>query len=627
MDVLLHSMLRPVTISVAAGVLCLLIPDRWERVRAGLAFCVSLVTLALSWPLFQSARASAPPTLQAGWWTLRLDPLGGFVLLSIAVFGVLIALYSLAYMKGRSGLREYYACFLWTLGLSYAVVMANELTLLLVLWGLLGVTLYLLIGTGGPDAAGAAKKTLIVVGGSDCLLLLGILLYNALTGTTRLDAEPLPLTGKLSHVAFLCFAIAAFAKAGAMPCHTWVPDCGEKAPVAVTAFLPASLDKLLGIYLLVRTTNGLFELNAWMRGFLLLVGAMTVICAVMMALVQHDLKRLLSYHAVSQVGYMVLGIGTGSPVGIAGGLFHMLNNALYKTALFLDAGAAEKTAGTTDLDRLGGLARAMPLTFGSCVVAAMAISGIPPLNGFTSKWMVYQGLADLAQEGDVLWPVWLTVAMLGSALTLASFVKVLHAVFLCKPPPDAGWKPRETPVSMWLPAVILAGLCVLFGVLAGRLPLRMLIVPATVGLPGVPGPVAFSGAWRAAPATLMLLIGYGLGLLVYWLSAASRSRVCPTYIGGEDMSRTHISGVPTGRPVSVEVTGVDFYRTVAELFPLRGIYWLAEHKVFDLYEVGRGIGFAVSWILQRFHTGVLNHYTVWYIIGLVIVYWTVRRYA
>ncbi|GAI75218.1 unnamed protein product, partial [marine sediment metagenome] len=166
-----------------------------------------------------------------------------------------------------------------------------------------------------------------------------------------------------------------------------------------------------------------------------LVGSFTIIAAVMMALVQHDLKKLLSYHAVSQVGYMVLGIGTGIPLAMAGGIFHMLNNAIYKTSLFLGAGSVEHRAKTTQLNKLGGLARVMPITFVTFFIAALSISGVPPFNGFFSKWMIYQGVAELGKlgGGGNLWIVWLLAAMFGSALTLASFIKLIHAIFLGVP--------------------------------------------------------------------------------------------------------------------------------------------------------------------------------------------------
>ena len=190
-----------------------------------------------------------------------------------------------------------------------------------------------------------------------------------------------------------------------------------------------------------------------MNTVLMFFGAITVVGAVIMALVQHNLKRLMSFHAVSQVGYMVMGIASGTLVGLAGGLFHMLNHAIYKSCLFLVAGVVEKEAGSVDLDRLGGLAKRLPLTFIACLIASLSISGIPPFNGFASKWMIYQGLIESgANSSNMTWVLWLAAAMLGSVLTLASFVKVLHAVFLCKPSPQV----RSTPIrrAAWPAAVL-----------------------------------------------------------------------------------------------------------------------------------------------------------------------------
>lgn len=174
-------------------------------------------------------------------------------------------------------------------------------------------------------------------------------------------------------------------------------------------------------------------MNQAMNTVLMITGSITIVAAVMMALIQHDLKKLLGYHAVSQVGYMVLGIGTGNPLGIAGGLFHMVNNAIYKSCLFLSGGAVEKRTGTTNLEKLGGFAKIMPISFVTFLIASLAISGVPPLNGFASKWLIYQGIIETVRNGGYLWVLWLVAAMFGSALTLASFMKLTHAVFLGQP--------------------------------------------------------------------------------------------------------------------------------------------------------------------------------------------------
>ncbi|MDJ0911421.1 MAG: proton-conducting transporter membrane subunit, partial [Woeseiaceae bacterium] len=461
-EIITHSMMLPIIVPLLAGVICLFIPTAANSLRSLVAVLATVATGVVTWPLLGQSGVVFEPT---PWFSLRIDELSALVLLAVVVFGFLIAIYSPAYMKGRARHREYFTYLLWTLSISCAVVLANDLLLLLVCWGLLGLLLYLMCGISGPGAAEAARKSLMIIGASDAVLLFGIVIYWQLAGSTQFGGDAMALDSPAAYIAFAAFVAAAFAKAGAVPLHSWVPDFGGSTDAPVSAYLPASLDKLLGIYLLARCVMELFVLTAAMYWILMLLGAITLLTGVMMALVQHELKRLLSFHAISQVGYMVLGIGSGTALGLAGGLFHMLNNAIYKSALFLCAGVVEKEAGSTDLDRLGGLARLLPVTFIVCTVSALAIAGVPPLNGFASKWMIYQGIIDSGSDGGISWAIWLSVALLGSALTLASFVKVLHATFLCKPSPDVQARDiRERSPSMLVPLVVLAALCVVFGV-------------------------------------------------------------------------------------------------------------------------------------------------------------------
>ncbi len=616
-----HPMVLPVTFPLLAGLICLLLPNKADSLRSVLAVVSTAVVMVLVWPLFQQAGTTLELT---PWLSLRIDTLSAFILLAVAFFGLFIAIYSVGYMQGRERHREYFTYLLWTLGISCGVMLANDLLFLLVCWGFLGLLLYLMIGIAGPGAADAARKSLMIIGGSDALLLFGIVLYWQLAGTTRMDGPALALDSPVAYVSFLAFMAGAFAKAGAVPFHTWVPDFGEKADAPVSAYLPASLDKLLGIYLLVRCVYDLFVPTPAMYMMLMVVGAVTVLTAVMMALVQHDLKRLLSYHAVSQVGYMVLGIGTGTAIGLAGGLFHMLNHAIYKCALFLCAGVVEKETGATDLDRLGGLAKMLPVTFIAFTVAALSISGIPPLNGFASKWMIYQGIIVSGEaSGGLGWIVWLAVAMLGSALTLASFVKVLHATFLCKPSPeiqaaaDRGGI-RESKRSMLLPLVVLASLCVVFGVFAFQVPLGLLIFPVVqVDVPGV---------WWAGLATMMIVGSIVIGLLVYWLTMrGGKLRRVKTYIGGELLQDVYVSGEQTGPGRHIEVTGVDFYNTIEQLPGLQRFYILTRAKVFDIYYlVQNSVNYVIK-ILRSLHTGILPTYLRWFVVGLVVVVWVVTQ--
>ena len=611
-----HPMALPVVLPLLAGLVCLLIPNRAGKLRSLLAVLSTICVLVMVWPLFRQAGTVWDPL---PWLSMRVDVLSAFILLAVAFFGLIIAIYSIGYMKGHPRHREYFTYLLWTLGVSCGVVLANDLLLLLVCWGFLGLTLYLMAGTSGPDAAEAARKSLMIIGGSDALMLLGIVLYWQLTGSTRMDGPAVALDSPLAYIAFSTLLAGAFAKAGAVPFHTWVPGFGEKTDAPVSAFLPASLDKLLGIYLLARCVLDLFVPTPAIYGMLMFLGAVTVLSAVLMALVQHDLKRLLSYHAISQVGYMILGIGTGTAIGLAGGLFHMLNNTLYKSALFLCAGAIEKEAGTTDLDRLGGLAKLMPVTFIVCTIAALSISGIPPLNGFASKWMIYQGIISSGENGGLGWVIWLAVAMLGSALTLASFVKVLHAAFLCKPSVDIQQMTiRENIKTMLVPMIVLAALCVVFGVFAFQVPLGWMIFPVVqVTVPGV---------WWAGLATILILIAVLVGLLVYLLTMrGGKLRRVRTYIGGEQIKDVYIHGEEQGSQRHVEITGVNFYDTIEQLPGVQRFYVLTRARVFDIYDFLRRVSNYLVQMLRSLHTGILPTYLRWFVAGLLVVVWVVTE--
>ncbi|MFH0731606.1 MAG: proton-conducting transporter membrane subunit [Candidatus Omnitrophota bacterium] len=544
----------------------------------------------------------------------KFDNLANFVGIFVIVFTLLIALYSIGFMKKTKGLIKYYFYILLTLIASLGVVFSNNLLLLMVFWGFLGLLLYLLIDFGEKEnTTYTAKKAFIIIGGTDALMLLGLALILKITGSLKMDAMSITLNTKAAVWAYLCLAAGAFAKAGAMPFHTWVPDTAEDAPTPVTAFLPASLDKLLGIYFLARISLYMFRMDTGMNIFLMTVGSFTIVAAVMMALVQHDLKRLLGYHAVSQVGYMVLGIGTGNPVGIAGGIFHMLNHAIYKACLFLSGGAVEKKANTTDMEKLGGLAKIMPVTFITFLIASFAISGVPPFNGFVSKWMIYQGIIDLGKNGSMLWIIWLVCAMFGSALTLASFMKLVHAVFLGQkaqsPQPTAQSKGAETSITMLIPMVILAALCVIFGVFANRVPLKLFILPSVGKI------VEFSGVWNASIATMLIIAGIMVGFIIYLLGTITKTRETEAFVGGELLKEYP----------EMRVSGVDFYKTIQDIGILSFIYKLAAKKVFDIYEMGASATFAFNGVLRYLHNGILPTYMAWCLFGMLILFYFLLR--
>jgi formate hydrogenlyase subunit 3/multisubunit Na+/H+ antiporter MnhD subunit len=604
-----------------------------RRLRSEFNFIGFVLTLFVSFKLFLLTRtqvisysiATVPPFN----FRFYLDSLAGFIVLFNAIFAFLIWTYALRSMSKAEGENMYHLYLALTLSAANGVVVSGNFVLLFIFWNVLVFSLYGILLIGKTDSSFAAYKALKIIGISDYVMLLGIAIIFVTTGHTDFPVDPrLPLDQPWSIVAYILIMVGAMAKAGSMPLHTWIPEASKVVPASTMAYMPGSLDKLLGIYVLIRTSFFVFDIthSIAIRLVLMIIGSVTIIGAVMMAMVQKEAMRLLSFHAVSQVGYMLLGIGTGIPVGIAGGLFHMINNALYKSSLFLSMGSVEYRTKTTQLDKLGGLGVKMPFTLVAFTIAALAISGIPPLNGFFSKWMIYQAIIDLSGEIPI-WPVFLVAAMFGSVLTLASFLKLLHSVFLGAMPQKLG-RVREARFEMVVPSLILSMLCVVFGIFAWQVPLARLIKPA------LPFAITETGAWFPLLATGLIIIGIVIGLIIFLFGTAFRGRRDRVFVGGEIMDNEE-----------ARITGPDFYSSVHTMEILEKSYQFGEEGTFDFYNYLTGImhGFAVLFkkivdrgfelfylslakivrnfgkMISSLHTGELYLYLSWILIGFIVI--------
>lgn len=525
----------------------------------------------------------------------------------IVFFAGLTLLYSWKFALGSGGRLGYNLYLLLSLVAALGVVLTKNLVILLVCWGLSGVFLYLLIGYGTKERTPAtAKKAFIIIGGTDAFMMLGVVLIGQISGSFNMGHLRLSLAEPSALFAFLCLLMGVLAKAGMVPFHTWVPDTAEDAPTPVTAFLPAAVDKVLGVYLLARMVLDLFLMTPGMNAVLLTLGAVTIASAGLMMLRQQDFKRLLAFCAISQAGYVLLGIGTGHPLGIAGGLFHMVNHAIYKSCLFFSGGAVEQRVQTTNLDRMGGLARPMPIIFTGFLIGSLAVSGIPPLNGFVSKWMIYQGIVEVGREGGGLWVLWLAVAMFGSALTLAGMMKTVHAIFLGQPGPDlpvATGHHKSTPWPLWFPPLLLTALSILFGIWAYDLPLKHLIFPILQQTP------ISLDIWQPTLATVLILTALGGGIMFYFLSRWSKTlRQTEVFIGGETLD-----AVP-----GMRVSGSAFYDSVQELPVYRAFFTLAGRS--DPYEVSAQFVTRLCGPLKNMHSGILSTYLSWCLMGMGVLF-------
>jgi multicomponent Na+:H+ antiporter subunit A len=538
---------------------------------------------------------------------LAVDLMSLFTLVFIQLMAVIVLLYSLKGVQADAQ-KSFFVLFPLTVAACNGVILSVHAISFVVFWGLSGMTLFLFALLGRTkNSPATATKTIMLMGGTDALLVMGLAIMWVMNGQSSwaFGSLTIQVNDGLSWLAFFLVLTAAFAKAGGFPLHTWLPDFSRDSQVESAALLPASLDKLLGIYLLARMMTSLFTVSFIINLILMSLGAITVITAVMMAMNQHNGRRLLGYHAVSQVGYMILGIGSGNPIAFAGGLFHMVNNTIYKSNLFLTLGSVEKQTGTNELDDLGGLARNMPITFLMALIGALSISGIPPFNGFFSKWMIYQGVLETAKGTGAGYQLWILVclilAVFGSALTLASFMKFLHAIYLGKRQ-EKHKDIKEAPANQWLATGILAIFCIVFGVAATVVPLKLFIYPAMQTM-GLELPI-FTGLYQPVLLLSLFLIAFVLGMFIYVLT--KNVRFDDIYLGGM---------APLER---FRVVGTAFYNEIRNMRGLKGIYDAADKHAFDAYDVGEKSSLALSRVFQKAHPGLLQLYILFIVVGVAI---------
>lgn len=442
---------------------------------------------------------------------LRLDPLAAFFLVPVHVLGAAGALYGSrtwrqADQPGNG--RKLRLCFGLLVAALAAVPLAADAVAFLFAWEIMALSAFLLVTTEDelPEVRAAGWVYLVSAHAGTLALVAAFGLLFAATGS--LELRPLAAGASGSGTASAIFALAFLGfglKAGIAPMHFWLPAAHASAPSHVSALLSGVVLKM-GIYGLLRILTLLPQPPAGVGLLLLAVGAGSALYGVLFALGQHDLKRLLAYHSVENVGIIVMGMGlalvgasAGQPawaaLGLAGCLLHVWNHALFKGLLFLAAGSVVHAAGTREIDRLGGLAKPMGQTAALFALGAAAICGLPPLNGFVSELLIYVGLFRTAADGVAgSWAVAALAApllALAGALAIACFVKAFGAVFLGPSRSEAAARAHEAPASMRAAMALLAAGCVAIGVLPALfVPLLDPVVSSWLRLEPPPPPLA-----------------------------------------------------------------------------------------------------------------------------------------
>lgn len=391
--------------------------------------------------------------------SLVLDFLSLFMLIVVNFVCLMITIFSINYMNKFTSRWKFYTLFMLMLAGMNGVVITGDIFNLFVFLEVASIASYALVAFGvETEELEASFKYTVMSSFASLLILLGICLLYSYTSTLNMahisNILAIKGLGKLG-IFIMILLFAGFAlKSAIVPFHAWLADAHPSAPVPISAALSGVLIKALGIYVIMRLFYNIFGINQFWLNLLMFLGVLSIMVGVLLALGQMDLKRLLAYHSISQVGYIILGLGIGTPLGIIGGLYHLFNHSVFKSLLFLNSGAIEYSTGTRDLEKMGGLREVMPVTAGTSLCASMSISGIPPFNGFFSKVLI---IIACIQSGHYVYAVW---AVVGSILTLSSFMKVQRYAFY------GGLKAiynkvREVPFSMRFSMVVLALICLL----------------------------------------------------------------------------------------------------------------------------------------------------------------------
>ncbi|MBN2863101.1 MAG: hypothetical protein JXN62_08070 [Bacteroidales bacterium] len=421
-----------------------------------------------------------------GWEAVDRIPIGiymvmdGFsviVLCIINIIGLLSAFYSISYIRRYTAENFFYALFCLMVGGMNGVVLGGDLFNIFVFLEISVIAAYALVAFGVEKNELEATFKYQVLGVlASFLILFGIGLIYWKTKTLNIaDIKEVFNAGydRTYYLFVQIFLLSGFGlKAAIIPFHAWLPDAHSSAPSPISAMLSGVLIKAVGIYVIIRLFFNMFVVSESMSVLITTLGTLSMVIGVFLAIGQWDIKRLLAYHSISQMGYVVLSAGVGmilvsrgempeiAALAIAGGLFHLINHAAFKGLLFLNAGAIEYTIGTRDLQQMGGLAKKMPATSATSFIASMSISGIPPFNGFFSKLIII--IACIMAKFYLL----ALLAVIVSIITLASFLKFQRYAFYNKTDAGNERKIKEVPFPMVFSMVIMSILCVLLSLLA-----------------------------------------------------------------------------------------------------------------------------------------------------------------
>ena len=491
---------------------------------AGVTFMVSLLAFIGLMTHLPAVMAGELVTARLDWVpllglnvTLMLDGLGFFFAMLILGIGLLIIAYARFYLSREDNMGEFFTYLLLFQGAMVGIVISDNILLLLVFWELTSLSSFLLIGYWKhlPEGRQGARMALTVTGMGGLAMIGGMLLLGQIVGSYDLSVilqnRNLIQASPMYLPALILILLGCFTKSAQFPFHFWLPHA-MSAPTPVSAYLHSATMVKAGIFLMARMWPVLSGTPEWFM-IVTTAGLITMLLGAVIALFKHDLKSLLAFSTVSHLGLITMLLGTGTAFGAMAAMFHILNHATFKAALFMSAGIIDHEAHTRDIRRLGGLRHLMPVTFVIASLAALSMAGIPLLNGFLSKEMMLEEATHTALFGmPLLVPV---MATIGSLFSAAYCFRFISHTFLGPQRDDYPATPHDPPVGLWLPPAILVVLVVAIGVAPFLAESFIKVVTASVLGDAAELPKAYFKIWHGlVPALYMSMIAVVGGLLM-----------------------------------------------------------------------------------------------------------------
>lgn len=562
----------------------------WATIAASLgslALLAAAIDTLLSYETF-AAILPVPSNLMS--FSVRLDDLGAIFLAIISLVSLLASIYGYSYLNrhtpsaGKANVGMFLNVFLASMPL---VILANDAIAFLISWEIMSLASYFLVVSDHREEGNVRAGFIYFVMthiATAALLVMFMLLFRE-TGSFDFDAYRSfgPLISEGTAIAVVLLALVGFGtKAGIIPFHIWLPGAHPAAPSHISALMSGVMIKT-GIYMLIRVCFEFFPtLPSWFGLLVLAIGSVSAVLGVLYALAEHDLKRLLAFHSIENIGIILIGLGTAlvfhaagndglALLGLGAALFHTINHAIFKSLLFLSAGSVVAATHSRNIESYGGLIRTMPVTATFFLVGSIAISGIIPFNGFASEWLTFQSLFGGMVVLDVTERIAVAIAAASLALTAglaaACFVKAFGITFLARPRSDAARDAKECGYGMRIPMVVLGLLALVLGVFGGPAALVFIAIAASLPIFATTGlSIDLAGA-----GNLSVLGGFGtidafaiagalaLALLVtaaiFALGGKERRRIAPTWACG-------------ALPLSprMEITATAFSRAIITIF-------------------------------------------------------------